>query len=72
MSYNFHSDLLKDFYQLLKTEIDYNVVIQVGKTNSDEKHVDVKEFHQPPIVETTVIQDEQTDSNKKEIELEEG
>ncbi|CAI2190097.1 3536_t:CDS:2, partial [Funneliformis geosporum] len=74
MSYNFHSDLLKDFYQLLQTEIDYNVVIQVGKSNSDEKHVDVKELHQnqPPIIETTVIQDEQTDSNKKEVELEEG
>src|SRR5688572_13743253 len=31
MTYNFHSNLSNDFSQLLEAEIDYNVVIQVGK-----------------------------------------
>jgi hypothetical protein len=34
MTYDFHLDLSSDFSQLLETEIDYNVIIQVGKDSN--------------------------------------
>ena len=37
MTHNFYSDLSNDFSQLLETEIDYNVVIQVGQNPEASK-----------------------------------
>jgi hypothetical protein len=39
MSYKLESDAIKAFEQLLKTEIDYNVIIHIGKKPN------FKEFH---------------------------
>src|SRR4051812_36907292 len=48
MTYNFHSDLSIDFSQLLETEIDYNVVIQVGKAPEESKD-EIPGHEKPPI-----------------------
>ncbi|RIA83522.1 BTB/POZ protein [Glomus cerebriforme] len=44
MSFNFGTDLLKVFGHLLKTELDYNVVIYIGE------EPDIKEFHAHHII----------------------
>ena len=71
MSYNFHSDLTNDFSQLLKTKIDYNVVIQVGK---DPKASETKMPEQEKPLQRTKVPEQENISvlnpfKKKEKEL---
>ncbi|RGB33205.1 hypothetical protein C1646_761983 [Rhizophagus diaphanus] len=44
MSYKFESDIIKALEEILKTETDYNVILQVGKEH------DFKEFHLHSII----------------------